>query len=264
MNKKAILLTGDDGYNSIGTRVLMHFLKTDFNLSLVGTKKQQSGVGGFKSIQSTGAWGKTTIDGIQAFWIDGSPVDAMELGKEVFPVSFDYIIAGINWGANIGGCLLTSGTFSAAAHGVNLGIAKKAIAISWDMPTTFHFQNHSIKDDFSTFLEYPGKAAYAVLKDAISNACWGADIININLPQQPTTTVEFVKPLKDIYTLWPSIKLNKKTKTYSYGRRDRSSHLGAKDTDVQALARGHIAVSPCQSTYLHTKVYKNMVKSPHN
>lgn len=261
MNKKTILLTGDDGHNSLGTRVLIHFLKTDFDLSIVGTKKQQSGVGGFKSIQLTGAWGETTVDGIHTFWIDGSPVDAMELGKKVFPGPFDYIISGINWGANIGGCLLTSGTFSAAAHGVNLGIARRAIAISWDMPATFHFRNHSIKDDFSSFLKYPGKAAYTVLKDAISNTCWGADIININLPQQQTTIIEFVKPLKDIYALWPAIQLNKTTKTYSYGKRERSSHLGAKDTDVQALARGHIAVSPCQSTYLHTKVYKEMVKS---
>ena len=258
MNKKTILITGDDGYNSLGTRVLIHFLKTDFNLSIVGTKKQQSGVGGFKSIQLTGAWGETTVDGIQTFWIDGSPVDAMELGKDVFPVPFDYIISGINWGANIGGCLVTSGTFSAAAHGVNLGIARRAIAISWDTPASFHFRNHSIKDDFSSFLAHPGKAAQRVLKDALSNACWGADIVNINLPQHPTTTVEFVKPLKDIYTLWPSIKLNKKTKTYSYMRGNISTHLGAKDTDVQVLARGHISVSPCQSTYLDIKTYGKM------
>jgi len=259
MNKKTILLTGDDGYNSLGTRVLIDVLKHDFDLTVVGTKKQQSGVGGFKSIRLTGAWGETTVDGIHAFWIDGSPVDAMELAKEVFPVSFDCIISGINWGANIGGCLLTSGTFSAAVHGVNLGIARRAIAISWNTPVTFHFRNHSIQDNFSLFLKHPGKAAYTILKEAISNACWGADIININLPQQPTTVVEFVKPSKYVHTLWPNIELNKKTKTYSYMRRNISTHIGSKDTDVQALARGHITVSPCQSTYFHTMVYKKMV-----
>jgi 5'-nucleotidase len=258
---KTILLTGDDGYNSLGTRVLVDVLKHDFDLAIVGTKKQQSGVGGFKSIQLTGAWGETTVDGIQAFWIDGSPVDAMELAKETFPVSFDYIISGINWGANIGGCLLTSGTFSAAAHGVNLGIAKRAIAISWDMPATFHFRNHSIQDDFFSFVTYPGKSAYTVIKETIKNACWGADVININLPQQPATIIEFVKPLKDIYTLWPTMQLNKKTKIYAYNKRDRSSNLGTHDTDVQALSRGHITISPCQSTYLHTTVYKEMMKS---
>jgi 5'-nucleotidase len=255
MKKKTILLTGDDGYNSLGTRVLIHVLKKDFDLSVAGTKRQQSGVGGFKSICSTGDWGKTTVDGIQTFWIDGSPVDAMELAKEIFPVSFDYIISEINWGANLGGCLVTSGTFSAATHGVNMGIAPKAIAISWDMPALFHFRNHSMKDDFSSFIEHPGIAARDIIKEVIKHACWGADMVNINIPQEQTTHVEFVKPLKNIYTLWPTIQLDKKTKTYTYGKGDRSAHLGDGDTDVQALSRGHITISPCQSTYLDRKTY---------
>lgn len=259
MKKKTILITGDDGYHSLGTRVLIHFLKNDFDLSIVCTKKQQSGVGGYKSIQLSGTWGKEIVDGTQALWIDGSPVDAMELAKEIFPHPFDYIISGINWGANIGGCLLSSGTFSAAAHGVNLGIAKRAIAISWDVPSTFHFQNHSIDDDISKFLDYPGKVAHGVIEKTMSHALWGADIVNINLPQRPTKIVEVVKPLKNIYRLWPPMKVNKTTGSYSYGVRNRTSHLGSKDTDVQVLSRGHISMSPCQSTYLDVKAYDKMV-----
>jgi 5'-nucleotidase len=255
---KNILLTGDDGYNSLGTRVLIEVLKKDYALTVVGTKNQQSGVGGFKSIQVTGSWGETTVGGIRAFWIDGSPVDAMEFTKELFPKPFDYIISGINWGANIGGCLLTSGTFSAAVHGVNLEIAPKAIAISWDLPATFHFQDHSLHDDLSSFIEYPGRAAHDIIRTAIKNTCWGADIVNINLPKQPTTHVEFVQPLKHVFTLWPRMELDKKSNTYTYIKSDRSTDLGSKNTDVQALSRGNISVSPCKSTYLDDGVYKNI------
>lgn len=258
---KRILITGDDGYNSLGTRVLIHYLRRDFTLAIVGTFKQQSGVGGFKSIQSTGSWGKDIVDGIQAYWIDGSPVDAMELAKEVYHDPFDYIISGINWGPNIGGCLLTSGTFSAAVHGVNLSLAKRAIAISWDVPVTVHFRNHSIKDDVSIFFDHPGKAAYSAIYMTLKEKFWGADIVNINLPKQPTVVMEFVQPLKDIYKLWPTMSLNKKTKTYMYNRGDRSSHLGGTDTDVQALSKGHITISPCSSTYLDNNIFSKMIKT---
>jgi len=257
---KNILLTGDDGYNSLGTRVLISLLKKDFNITVSGTKKQQSGVGGFKSLQSEGEWGETTVDGIQAFWIEGTPIDSMELVKEVSPKPFDYIISGINWGANIGGCLLSSGTFSAAVHGINLGISKMAIAVSWDTPAKYHFRNHSIQDDFSSYLLHPGKNAYESIIKTMTHKNWGADIININIPQQSTEVIEFVRPLKNIYTLWPIMHIDKRAKRFSYAISDRSTNLGEKDTDVQALARGHMTISPCQSIPLNTEIYRKMKK----
>jgi 5'/3'-nucleotidase SurE len=53
MDKKEfmrILLTGDDGYNSIGTRLLVHALKNEHTLQIAATKSQQSGVGGQLSL----------------------------------------------------------------------------------------------------------------------------------------------------------------------------------------------------------------------
>ena len=50
MNIKRILLTGDDGYNSLGTRLLIYFLKDRYELAIAGTKHQQSGVGGHVNV----------------------------------------------------------------------------------------------------------------------------------------------------------------------------------------------------------------------
>lgn len=44
--KKKILLTGDDGYDSLGTRLLVRGLRDEFDLKIAGTKDQMSGVGG--------------------------------------------------------------------------------------------------------------------------------------------------------------------------------------------------------------------------
>lgn len=258
MNKKTILITGDDGYNSLGTRVLIHFLKNDFNLAVVGTKKQQSGVGGFKSIQLTGAWGETTVDGVRALWIDGSPVDAVEAARQYFPCPFSYVIAGINFGVNVGGCLFSSGTFAAAFHSVNLGVAPKAIAISWDVPPSFQFKHHNSCDDLSPYFTYPGETTDHIIRKVMDKKLWGADIVNINFPKKQTTVAEFAQPLSGIHGLWSYIQLDKKTGLFSYGKRDYNKKLGGHDTDVQIIARNHIAITPCQSTCLDSKTYDKM------
>jgi len=260
MKRQRILLTGDDGYNSLGTRLLVHYLRNDFDLTITGTKTQQSGVGGYKHITQSGSWEETTIDGICALCVDGSPVDAVEAARVYFKIPFDYVISGINWGANIGGCLLSSGTFAAAFYSIVLGMTKHAVAISWDMPATDHFKTHSQHDTLSPFLMHPGKTAQKILKKVFAHTLWGADILNINIPQQPTSHMEFAKPLPIVFGLWPSMVLNKKTHMFSYGYGNRSSILGSKDTELQTLERNHIAISPCQSTMLHVYIYETMKK----
>ena len=46
MAKKRILLTGDDGYQSLGTRLVAHVLRENYDLTIAGTVSQQSAVGG--------------------------------------------------------------------------------------------------------------------------------------------------------------------------------------------------------------------------
>lgn len=41
---KTILLTGDDGYNAVGIKILIDILGNDYQLKIAGTKSQQSGV----------------------------------------------------------------------------------------------------------------------------------------------------------------------------------------------------------------------------
>ena len=51
MKVKRILVTGDDGYNSLGVRVLAHFLKDKYDLEIVATKTQYRGVGGMFNLR---------------------------------------------------------------------------------------------------------------------------------------------------------------------------------------------------------------------
>ncbi|MFZ2025520.1 MAG: 5'/3'-nucleotidase SurE [Microgenomates group bacterium] len=260
MNKKSILLTGDDGYDSLGTRVLIHILKNSHKLSIAGTKKQQSGVGGHKSITGTGEWGVEKVDGVPALWVNGTPVDAIEAAKSWYTHPFDYIVSGMNWGINVGGSLCSSGTFSAAFYGINLGLAPRAIAISWDISSKHHFTRHTKTDGIEAFIKHPGMSAKNILDEAFRTKCWGASIANINIPAHHTTIVEFAKPLEIMRGLWPPMELNKKTGMFSYVSGDHMLTMGDADTDVQVIQRGHIAVSPCKASMIDEDIYRKLKK----
>jgi len=258
MNVKRILLTGDDGYNAVGVRILIHFLKNDFNLCIAGTKVQQSGVGGYKSIPKKITWGEDTIDGVRAFWVDGSPVDAVEGAKKYYKEQFDLVISGINLGVNIGGCLISSGTFAGAFHGVNLGLASRSIAISWDVPSDLYFKDHSKKEDISLLLFHPGESANQVIRKTIDEKYWGATLVNINIPIQKTNKAVFTRPLEKIDTLWPGPILDTENNIFSYGFGDHSVDIGKDGTDLKEINKGLITISPCQTTMVDTSVYEKM------
>lgn len=259
MKKQRILLTGDDGFDSLGTRILIHLLKDTYDLSIAGTKTQQSGVGGYKHVKEKGAWGEEVVDGVRALWLDGSPVDAVEAARLYFRCPFDYVVSGINWGVNIGGCLITSGTFSAAFHSVNLGVAKRAIAISWDLPSENHFVRHTKEASIDAFIKHPGESAYTALTRTFKNNLWGASIVNINIPERHTESIEFATPLSSVHGFWPSMVLDKKSGMFSYKWGDHTMTMGEKRTEVQVVRRGHIAITPCQATMLDPIVYKKVM-----
>ncbi|MFH0749920.1 MAG: 5'/3'-nucleotidase SurE [Candidatus Gottesmanbacteria bacterium] len=258
MKKKTILLTGDDGFDSLGTRLLIHLLKNTYTLVIAGTKTQQSGVGGHKSIMGKGEWGEEMVDGVPALWVNGTPVDAVEAARSWYPQAFDYIISGMNWGINVAGSLCSSGTFSAAFFAMNLGLAPRAIAISWDISAGHHFTRHTIEDGIEAFINHPGRSAKVALTEAFRTNCWGAAIVNINIPAKETKVFEFARPLEVMQGLWPPIELNKNTGMFSYKSGDHVLTMGSNDTDVQVVRRGHIAITPCQATMIDSVVYRKM------
>ena len=172
-NYMNLLLTGDDGYNSIGTRLLIHFLKKDHTLTVVGTRTQQSAVGGKLSIRQGCNWVETIVDGVKAFCVDGSPADAMEFSYAKFDKQFDLLLSGVNLGENIGVATISSGTVCAAWRGLGFEVAKQAIALSWVTPPDFYFHSHSDSDSLDEFIVNPG----AMVKETLGKA-FAAKLMN--------------------------------------------------------------------------------------
>jgi len=236
------------------------FYKDDYDVTIAGTVTQQSGVGGKVSILPGFNWGKTEVDGVTAYWVDGTPVDAMELMSNFDIEPFELVISGINWGANFGATLLNSGTVNAAMGALGRGVTKRSIAISWDLPPKFYTMHHDKSHSLSDYLDYPGKTIFLVLKQAIEAELWGAEFLNINLPKEKTSTVKITLPTFDILEVCTqSQRPTGLEGHYSYADSGRVfSNEVDPLYDVRAVTEGFISLTPCQLNFIHEEAFQNL------
>lgn len=257
-NLKRILLTGDDGYNSLGTRLLIRALKDTYDLQIAATKHQQSGAGGRLSLATGCSWGEDEVDGIPALWVDGSPADTMECAQSYFSQPFDLIISGVNLGANVSTSVISSGTYGAAVRGLGAQVAPRAVAISWDAPSFWNKQ-HSKDDTISEYFEYPGDILAPLIARCVADDFWGVSLLNINLPAKPSRKVRFTKILKDItqYYAYP-IEIDYKNHTFNYDRVDYNIKGTNPRYDVVALSQGYISITPCAIEMTHFQTFERL------
>jgi 5'/3'-nucleotidase SurE len=260
MEVKRILLTGDDGYKAIGMRLLVHFLKDSFDLQIAATLKQMSGVGGHLSLKNGCIWGTDTLDGVPVMWVDGYPCDAIEAtaGKTDYP--YDLIISGINKGMNIGGALISSGTYSAANRAIHLRLAPKALVLSWWCPKDFWLTQHDDDEPIGPYLDYPGRIADRTVRKAIEADLWGADMLNINFPSRPSNVARFTKGLPDnrLFFNYP-MQRDKKTKLVSYpAKPEMTVTRDHPEWDTGAMLSGYISITPEKPDFLNEEVYEKM------
>jgi 5'-nucleotidase len=120
-----IVITNDDGIDAPGLDVLFQCVRPFGNIVTVAPQKPQSGK----------AHRVTTRDpihfdqsGPDCFSIDGTPADCARVALKRFAADAEWLISGINPGANLGSDVYNSGTVAAAREATILGC--RAIAIS--------------------------------------------------------------------------------------------------------------------------------------
>lgn len=247
---KRILITGDDGYVGAGTRALVSLLKNSYELEIAATLRQQSGVGGKIDLQSEKKWGKTEIEEVSTMWLDGSPADVMNVSSVYYHKSFDLIVSGINLGANIGYALISSGTFAAAVRGVGVGLAPRAIIMSWDTPSADFFREHNKNEDITKFLEYPGNMAKTMFDLCLENDMWGKPFVNINFPYKKTEDYKMTRASNSISRFYTYIVDIDQDKHIVSAPKDIAVEKNLRETDTRldtgALNRGFISVTPME------------------
>ena len=132
-----ILVVNDDGVTSPGIVALASALRTLGDVTVVAPDRDRSGVG--HSISIAHPLEITRVEGrdVPTYACSGTPADCVVLGAYEFCGGApDFVISGINRGANLADDISYSGTVAAAVEGVLLGASAIAVSLAASWPET--------------------------------------------------------------------------------------------------------------------------------
>ena len=126
-----VLIANDDGIFAPGIRALAKAAAAaGHRVTVFAPDEQRSAAGHSFSITKPLHAKPVEYDGIRAFSVDGTPADCARLGLYLLkddPV--DFVLAGINNGANRGAAILYSGTVGAAMEASLCGVPGLAVSL---------------------------------------------------------------------------------------------------------------------------------------
>ncbi len=122
--KPFILVTNDDGIHARGLRELVEVMQFFGEVAVISSEIPMSGKGcGITVDQPLRATPVEKIHGIPTFKCNGTPVDSVKLSfNNLFERLPDYVVSGINHGANSSISIIYSGTMGAAIEGSLHGV----------------------------------------------------------------------------------------------------------------------------------------------
>ena len=137
-----IILTNDDGIDAPGLDALENCFQDGVQLVIVAPAQPQSGVGHQVTTRSP-----IRVNQIEPnrFSVEGTPADCSRIALKQISPDADWLVSGINAGANLGSDVYNSGTVSAAREAAILGCRSIAISqyigkrqqVNWEL-TGYH------------------------------------------------------------------------------------------------------------------------------
>jgi 5'-nucleotidase len=179
-----ILVTNDDGIDSVGLHVLARAMKPFGEVVIAAPDQEYSGagaaIGALHIIQPEVH--KRSVEGIDTAWaISGPPALCVFFARlGLYGDPFDLVVAGINPGANVGRSVYHSGTIGAAITARNSGIT--GIAVSQAV-TGFGIEGQGWDDAVKGQKWHSAAEVAACVVDAYTqNKPTEPAVININVP----------------------------------------------------------------------------------
>jgi 5'-nucleotidase len=226
-----ILVTNDDGIHAPGLWALAAELKKVGEVVVFAPNREQSGIGTAITLRQPVRLTEveSSIPGIRAYGIEGTPADSVILALETVE-DITMIFSGINKGANMGDDVLLSGTVGAALLGYLHNLP--SIALSVPAAEEMHF-------------EVAAKLAGLLARRIAARNSEGM-LLNINLPNLPLDEIrgiEVTRVGRGGYS--NAIELGHDGKGNNYRIVLSQPQWNAKEgTDIWAVQRDKISISP--------------------
>ncbi len=168
--KPLILVANDDGINAKGLRELVEVIQLFGDVVVISSEVSMSGKSNAITVDKPlRATPTEKIHGVTTYKCNGTPVDSVKLSfNSLLEQTPDYVVSGINHGANSSVSIIYSGTMGAAIEGSLHGVPSIGFSL----------------DDFSADADF-SKAKIIVAKvfqNVLENGLPPFTCLNVNIP----------------------------------------------------------------------------------
>lgn len=226
-----VLISNDDGYQSLGIKTLRHSLAKEFRVTVVAPAQNRSAASNSLTVDLPLRARQVEKD---VYSIDGTPTDCVHLAVTGLLAKDppDVLVSGINHGENLGDDVIYSGTVAAAMEGRFLGFPALAVsALSSDKEC----------------IETAAAVTTDLLKDLLKDTVLKGMVFNINVPNMKMSDIQGIRctRLGNRHLAKPAVKQkDPRGKTiYWIGSAGDKQDAGP-GTDFHAVNQGFVSVTP--------------------
>lgn len=221
-----VLVTNDDGYKSVGLKLLVEKIKKHFDQIVVIAPKTQKSATSHSIILKGGIEFKKVdqiVEDVDTYYCDGNPADCVSFARAVLNYPYDLVISGCNNGINLGYDVIYSGTVAGAADGLIDG--KKGLAVSCAV------------GEFESLVNLDNVLNYIYDNKLFEHT----DLINVNLVINPKG-IKITSLGKSIYGAYYDLESD----GLYHPRMGTvlNDPTNAPDTDWGAYSNGYISITP--------------------
>jgi 5'-nucleotidase len=229
-----ILITNDDGVHAPGLVALRAALMRLGEVVAIAPDRPRSACGHAVTLHKPLRLTEVEMPGGgTGFASNGTPSDCVALGvSEHVGGPPDLVVAGINAGPNLGWDLTYSGTVAAATEGAICGLPSVAISI-----TSYTATDFQIPAEFAAYL------SEAVMKHGLPQDTF----LNVNVPAAARAEIKGVAITHQgrlIYENRIERRTDPRGGAYYWFTGDRVDHRGQPGSDIEAVAKNRISVTP--------------------
>ena len=225
-----ILISNDDGYLAKGINILAKKLQKKHQVTIFAPSENKSASSSSLTIDKPL---KPIKISESVYTIDGTPSDSTHFALcGYFKEEFDLVIAGINFGPNLGDDVIYSGTVAAAIEGRFVGFPSIAISLaSWD----------GINFDTAA------KVAEVIADNVEFSELSPNTVLNVNVPDIPFNEIKGFETtrLGKRHQSENIIQDKEDSLLYWIGENGKEAENGP-GTDFYAIKNNYVSITPLQ------------------
>ena len=235
-----ILVTNDDGIQAPGLLALAQAMRPLGTVTVFAPDRNWSASGHVKTLERPIRVTETMLpDGTSAFMSDGAPSDCVALPLLGFVDKVDLVVSGINPFSNIGHDVTYSGTVTAAMEAVIAGVPGIAFSLaSQDKPA-------NTPTDYGPAEQIAGMVARHIMEGGLLEGV----VFNVNIPYLSVETMKGIMITRQglrVYRDALDRRVDPRGRPYYWIGGEAPTGVNEEGTDVGALARGYVSVTPLQ------------------